>query len=264
MDPAFDIIALLMAVAFLAAMIDAMAGGGGLITIPALLAAGIPPVAALATNKLQSSFGTCGTVFAFARRGHIDFRRFAIPTLASFVGSALGAFLVTRIDSGFLAVLLPVLLIAMVLYFLLSPRMSDEDRHSRLGPLALLAVALVIGGYDGFFGPGTGSFFTTALVALFGFGLIRAVAHTKLLNLASNLAALIVFVAGGHVLWLTGLAMGAASIAGGQVGAHVAIRFGARIARPLLILMSLALTAKLLTDPDNPLTATALAWLGRS
>ncbi|MBU0556794.1 MAG: TSUP family transporter [Alphaproteobacteria bacterium] len=263
MDPAFDIILMLMAVAFLAAMIDAMAGGGGLITIPALLAAGIPPVAALATNKLQSSFGTCGAVIAFARRGHIDFRRFALPTLAAFVGSAGGALLVTRIDSGFLAALLPMLLIAMVLYFTLSPRMSDEDRHSRFGPIALLVVAAIIGSYDGFFGPGTGSFFTTALVGLFGLGLIRAVAHTKLLNFASNLSSVIVFIIGGHVLWITGLAMAVGSIAGGQVGAHVAIRFGAGIARPLLIVMSLALTAKLLLDTSNPLTATALEWLGR-
>ncbi|MCW2338794.1 putative membrane protein YfcA [Sphingobium sp. B2D3A] len=262
MDPAFDIILILMGVAFLAATIDAMAGGGGLVTIPALLAAGIPPVTALATNKLQSSFGTCGAVIAFARRGHIDFRRFALPALASFIGSAGGAFLVTRIDSGFLSALLPMLLVAMVLYFLFSPRMSDEDRHSRFGPLALIVTAAIIGGYDGFFGPGTGSFFTTALVGLFGLGLIRAVAHTKLLNFASNFSSVIVFIIGGHVLWITGLAMAVGSIAGGQFGAYLAIRFGAGIARPLLIVMSLALTTKLLLDPANPLTAAALGWFG--
>ena len=260
MDPTIDIIAILVAVAFLAATIDAMAGGGGLITIPALLAAGVPPVAALATNKLQSSFGTCGAVVAFARRRHIDLKKFALPTLASFVGSAGGTLLVTRVDSSFLAALLPILLIAMVLYFVFSPRMSDEDKHSRLGSAALLVVTIIIGGYDGFFGPGTGSFFTTALVALFGFGLIRAVAHSKLLNFASNLASLTVFIAGGHVLWITGLAMAVGSIAGGQVGAHIAIRYGAGIARPLLIIMSFTLTAKLLMDPTNPLTQTFMGW----
>lgn len=262
MEIGVEIIAILMAVAFIAGMIDAMAGGGGLITIPALLAAGIPPVAALATNKLQSSFGTCGAVIAFARRGHIDFRRFAIPALASFAGSALGALLVTRIDSSFLAALLPILLVAMVLYFLFSPRMSDEDRHSRAGSAALFATTFIIGGYDGFFGPGTGSFFTTALVAMFGFGLLRAVAHTKLLNLASNLSSVLVFIMGGHVIWALGLSMAVASVAGGQIGAHVAIRYGAGVARPLLIIVSMALTAKLLADPANPLTAAALAWLG--
>jgi uncharacterized membrane protein YfcA len=261
MELGLDLTALLMAAAFIAGMIDAVAGGGGLITIPALLAAGVPPVQALATNKLQSSFGTAGAVIAFARRSHIDLRRLAVPALASFAGSALGAYLLTQIDPGFLAGALPVLLIAMAAYFLLAPRMSDEDRHSRAGLALLAAVALLIGCYDGFFGPGTGSFFTTALVALFGFGMIRAVAGAKLLNLASNLAGLIVLMAGGHVLWITGAAMALASIAGGQVGAHATMRFGTGVARPLLIVMSLTLTAKLLADPANPLTRFILQTL---
>ncbi|MBV1691673.1 TSUP family transporter [Novosphingobium sp. G106] len=257
-----DIIALLMAAAFMAGTIDAIAGGGGLISIPALLAAGLPPVAAIATNKLQSTFGTGGAVLAYALKGHIDFRRFAWPALASFAGSAMGAFILTLVDPHFLSGLLPVLLLAMVIYFVTAPKMTDEDRHSRGGPVLLLAVAMIIGCYDGFFGPGTGSFFTTALVALFGLGLIRAVAHTKLLNFASNVAGLAVLVAGGHVLWVVGLAMALANFAGGQLGAHVAIRFGANVARPLLIVVSLALTAKLLWDPANPLTAAVLRALG--
>lgn len=261
MEFAADTIAFLMATAFLAGAIDAVAGGGGLITIPALLAAGIPPVAAIGTNKLQSSFGTAGAVLAFARNGHIDFRRFAGPAFAAFVGSAAGAFILTKVSSAFLAGLLPILLVAMALYFLLAPRMGDEDRHSRFGPRLLGAAAFLIGCYDGFFGPGTGSFFTTALVALFGLGLLRAVAHTKLLNLASNLAGLFVLIAGGHVLWLLGGAMALASIAGGQLGAAAAMRFGARAARPLLVVVSLALTAKLLATPGNPLAQAIGSWI---
>jgi uncharacterized membrane protein YfcA len=255
-----ELIAFLMLAAFVAGMLDAVAGGGGMITIPALLAAGVPPVSAIATNKLQSTFGTAGAVIAFAQKGHIDFRRFALPALAAFIGSAAGAYVLTQIDSSFLAGFLPILLIAMAIYFLCAPRMSEEDRLSRAGPALLVVVALLIGGYDGFFGPGTGSFFTTALVALFGLGLIRAVAHTKLLNFASNLAGLAVLIVGGHVLWVTGIAMAIASIAGGQLGAYGAMRFGASAARPLLIVMSLALTAKLLADPINPLTAQFLSW----
>jgi len=262
MDIGADTIAFLMTAAFIAGMIDAIAGGGGLITIPSLLAAGFPPVPALATNKLQSTFGTAGAVVAFARKGHIDLKRFAAPTIAAFAGSALGAYTLTLIDPGFLAGFLPVLLIAMAIYFMVAPRMSDDDRHSRAGLPLLAAIALAIGFYDGFFGPGTGSFFTMALVALFGLGLIRAVAHTKLLNFASNLAALAVMVAGGHVLWVPGLAMAVASIVGGQVGAYAAIRFGAGVARPVLILVSLALTAKLLADPENPLTQYIRSALG--
>jgi uncharacterized membrane protein YfcA len=257
-----DLIGLLMVAAFVAGTIDAIAGGGGLITIPALMAAGVPPVQAIATNKLQSTFGTGGAVIAYARKGHVDLRRFAVPALASFVGSAIGAYVLTQVDSSFLAGFLPLLLIGIVIYFATAKRVSDEDRHSRAGPALLVAVVLVIGGYDGFFGPGTGSFFTTALVALFGMGLLRAVAHTKLLNFASNLAGLAVLVLGGHVLWITGFAMGLASIAGGQVGAYSAMRFGAGVARPLLIIVSIALTLALLADPHHPLTATVLSWFG--
>ena len=262
MDPDIFIIALLMGASFIAGMIDAVAGGGGLITIPALLAAGVPPIQAIATNKLSSAFGTAGAVIAYARKGHINLRGFVLPPLASFVGAGIGAYLLTRIDPTFLAGFLPVLLIAMALYFIFAPRMGDADRHGRLAPMWLLGIAAAIGCYDGFFGPGTGSFFTTALIGLFGFGMIRAVARAKLLNLASNLAGLAVLMVGGHVLWLTGAAMAIGSIAGGQVGAHMTMRFGAGVARPLLIVMSLILTAKLLADPANPLTQMVLTAIG--
>jgi uncharacterized protein len=248
-----DTIALLAAVAFLAGAIDALAGGGGLLTIPALLAAGIPPVSALATNKLQAAIGTGSAFATFARAGHIDMRRFALPALAAFGGSALGALAVQRIDPSILAGLVPVLLIAMALYFLLAPPMREEDRHARIGPRALAAIAGVIGFYDGFFGPGTGSFFTTMLVGLAGLGLVRAIATTKFLNLGTNLAALLAMVAGGKLIWTLGIAMAVANVAGNQLGARIAIRFGGRGVRPLLVAMSLALTVKLLADPANPL-----------
>lgn len=250
-----EIIAFLALVAFIAGVIDAMAGGGGLLTIPALMAVGVPPVAAIATNKLQSTFGTGGAFLAFARAGHIDFRRYALPAAAALVGSALGAFVLQRVDPSFLAGFIPLLLIAMMIYFVAAPKMSDVDRHSRLGPLALMGVTATIGFYDGFFGPGTGSFFTTALVALGGLGLVRAIAHTKFLNFATNLAGLTVMIAGGHVLWLAGGVMAVASIAGNQVGAHLAMRFGGRGVRLLLIVMSGLLTLKLLSDPANPVRA---------
>ncbi|HEY5782725.1 MAG TPA: TSUP family transporter [Lysobacter sp.] len=252
MELSLEVLAFLMAVAFVAGTIDVMAGGGGLLTIPALLAVGVPPVAAIATNKLQSAMGTTGAVVAFARKGHIDFR-FALPALGAFAGAAFGAWLLQRLDPSFLSGVIPVLLIAMAVYFLLAPRMSDEDRHQRIGPFALAGVIAMIGVYDGFFGPGTGSFMTTALVGLGGLGVVRATAQTKYFNLASNLAALAVMISGGHVLWTAGLAMAVASILGGQVGAHAAMRFGGRAVRPVLVTMCLALTVKLLADPANPL-----------
>ncbi|MGO1068957.1 TSUP family transporter [Lysobacter sp. CA199] len=243
-----------MAIAFVAGVIDALAGGGGLLTIPALMAAGIPPVNAIATNKLQSSLGTASAVYAFARKGRIDFRRFLKPALAAFVGSALGAWALQSVDPGFLRGLIPLMLIAMVIYFMLAPKASEEDRRSWLGPASLIGIVAAIGFYDGFFGPGTGAFLTTVLVALFGMGLVSATAHTKFLNLASNLAALMILIIGGKVLWVVGLLMAVSSIAGGQVGAHLALRIGGKAIRPLLLTMSLLLTAKLLADPTNPLT----------
>ena len=241
--------------AFFAGTIDAMAGGGGLISIPALLAAGVPPVQAIATNKVQSSFGTASAVLTFARQGRIDFRRFLWPAVAAFAGSVGGALTLQVVDPSFLMGLVPVLLVATAAYFLFGPRASETDTRARLGHAALVTIAFAIGFYDGFFGPGTGSFMATALVALFGMGLISATAHTKLLNLASNLAALATLMVGGYVLWKVGLVMAVASVAGGQLGARLAVRVGGRAIRPLLVVMSLALTAKLLSDPANPLTA---------
>jgi uncharacterized membrane protein YfcA len=129
------------------------------------------------------------------------------------------------------------------------------DRHARLGRWGLTAVCSGIGFYDGFFGPGTGSFLTTALVALGGLGLVRAIANTKFINLTTNIAALVAMITGGQVLWLLGLSMAVANIAGNQLGAWLAIRFGGRGVRPLLVVVSLALTVKLLADPANPLWA---------
>lgn len=255
----FEVIVLLMGVAFVAGVVDALAGGGGLLTVPALLAAGVPPVHAIATNKLQSTFGTASAVIAFARQGRIDFRRFVLPAAAAFAGAAVGGWVLQRVDPGFLAALIPLLLIAMAVYFVVAPRPSETDRHARIGRPALLAIVAAIGFYDGFFGPGTGSFLATVLVALYGMGLVSATAHTKFLNLASNVAALIALMIGGKVLWALGLLMAVASVAGGHLGAHLALRVGGRLIRPLLVTMSLLLTAKLLADPANPLTSYVLA-----
>lgn len=258
MELAADTIALLSMVALLAGFIDALAGGGGLLTLPALLASGIPPVAALATNKLQSTLGTGGAFYAFWRKGHIDFRRFAWPGIGALVGAFVGGLSVQFIDPAFLNAMVPLMLIGIGIYFLLAPKMSEVDRHAVLGMRGLSLVAFLIGFYDGFFGPGTGSFFTTALVMFGGLGLVRAIAHTKMLNFLTNIAALVAMIAGGHVMWLLGGSMAVGNIIGNQLGAHTAMRFSGRGVRPLLVVMSFALTIKLLSNPANPLRH----WLG--
>jgi len=260
MEFGLDTFLLLIAAAGAAGFIDAIAGGGGLLTLPALLTAGVPPVAALGTNKLQSCFGTALASFRFARAGHVDARTMWLPVLFVLVGAAGGALTVQVIDPALLAAIIPVLLILIAGYFLLSPRMTDEDRTRRAGPLGFGFAAGGVGFYDGFFGPGAGSFYTLIFVLLMGFGLLRATAHTKILNFTSNIVAVAVLAAGGHVLWLTGLAMAAANMTGAHFGSGMAMRFGARLIRPLLAAMSVALTIKMVSDPENPIAQ--YLWAG--
>lgn len=255
-----EILAFLFVAAVAAGFIDAIAGGGGLITIPALLAAGVAPVAAIATNKVQGSFGTAAATWTFWRKGRIDFALLKWPLIASVVGAVLGAITLSFVDTTWLMVLLPVLLIGIAVYFLVGPKASDEDVHARLTPFAFGAVAGGIGFYDGFFGPGAGSFYALALVTLLGMGLTRATAHTKALNFASNLISVIVFAIGGHVLWAVGLIMAVGQVLGGWLGSHAAMRFGPRLIRPLLVVICLGMVAKLLSDPANPIRL----WISNS
>ncbi|WP_152047750.1 TSUP family transporter [Aureimonas psammosilenae] len=242
-----EIFLLLVAAAFLAGFIDAIAGGGGLITIPALLLAGVPPIQALGTNKLQGLFGSGSATLAYAAKGHMDLKKL-LPTAAlSALGSVFGALAALVIPTEAMEALLPYLLIAIALYFAFRPGLSDQDAGRRISPKVFaLGLVPLIGAYDGLFGPGTGSFFMMAFVTLAGFGILKATAHTKLLNFASNIGAFTVFALSGSILWTLGLAMGAAQFAGARLGAAFAMRFGARIIRPLLVVTCLALAAKLL------------------
>lgn len=242
-----EILLLLIAVAALAGMIDAIAGGGGLLALPALLWAGLPPVQALATNKLQGSFGTLTASLNFVRRGEIDLARLRIPVLMTFIGSAAGTLAVQRLGSELLEDVVPALLIAFALYFLFSPRIGDRDAHHRIGHgLFGLLAGFGLGFYDGFFGPGTGSFFAAAFVLLLGYNLRRATAGTKILNFTSNISSLLFFAAAGEVVWQVGLPMGLAQMAGAWLGSHLVIRHGTALIRPLLVIVSLAISIRLL------------------
>ncbi len=215
---------LLILAAFLAGIIDSIAGGGGLITVPALLLAGLPPVQALGTNKVQGAFGAGTAALAYARRGHVDLRSQALPALLSAAAAFAGSTLVPLIPTDSFRLILPVILIGVALFFALKPGLSDADRHQRLTP-ALFTAAFVpaIAFYDGLIGPGTGSFFMIGFVLLSGYGVLKATAHTKLLNFASNIGSVAAFTLIGAPLWKLGLAMGLAQIAGAQLGSHLAM-----------------------------------------
>lgn len=247
---------LLALVGLAAGFIDSIAGGGALLSLPALLLAGLDPVAALATNKLQGTFGTASASYAFWRRGLLQPREHIPEIIAVLAGSGLGVTAVAYAPTELLQAAMPVLLIAIAIYFALSPRLRDEPHPPKLAlGLFSFVVAPLIGFYDGIFGPGTGSFFMLALVSLFGFAVLQATARTKLLNFTSNIAALVLWVLAGKVVWIVGLTMGVAQFIGAQIGARVAIANGAKVIRPLLVLICIAMALKLLLDPANPLRA---------
>lgn len=246
MEPDFWIYAVLTATGVLTGFIDAIAGGGGLIMMPALLSAGLPPHLALGTNKLQSVLGVSMALRTYRASGLIRIRDHWQSVLIVLACSAAGALAVQALDQGVLTLIVPVLLMLCAAYVLLSPRMSDADSRERLTPATYMPVAGSIGFYDGFFGPGTGTFFTTSLVALRGMGLTRATALTKLFNASSNLAACLMFALGGQVIWTLGLCIALGSMTGSWLGSLSAMRFGARVIRPLLVAGSVGLTVRLM------------------
>lgn len=246
----------LVGAAFVAGFVDAIAGGGGLITVPALLLAGIPPVGAIATNKLQGTFGVAASTLTFWRAGRIE-PKLALPLFGSaFAGGVIGALLAHVAPAQFLRSAIPILLVAIALYVLMSPRLGDADARPRMGiPAFALSAGFGIGAYDGLFGPGAGTFYLLGLILLCGFHMMRAIAQTKLMNLASNLGALIFFGLAGHILVPLGLMMGVASAAGAYLGARTTLRFGGRLVRPLVVVVSIGMALRLILDPVHPVGA---------
>lgn len=252
MELSFELMAIMFAVAGIAGFIDAMAGGGGLITLPALLAAGVPPTQALATTKLQSSFGSFSASWYFVRRGLVSLREMRLAIICTFIGSAVGAQAVQYIDASILTSLIPLLLIAISLYFLCAPQAQQQSGDMRI-PEALFAflVGGGVGFYDGFFGPGTGSIFTICFVAIAHYSLVEATARTKVLNFTSNIAALLLFILAGLPVWKLGLVMAAGGFIGAHFGAKVVVTKGHKWIRPLVILMSMLMALKLLWEQHH-------------
>lgn len=248
--PELNEVLLLVLAAFLAGSLDAIVGGGGLVQLPALLVVlpSYPVVALLGTNKLSSIIGTSSAAVTYLRRVHVDRRTLVEMAVAAFVGSAIGAYVATVLDSS---VLRPVVLVALVAVFgyTLMRKSLGEVEALRLTPRRQSALALAgglgIGAYDGFLGPGTGSFFVFLLVGAAGLSFLHASATAKVANTATNAAALIVFAAGGHVLWGLGLCMGAANLLGAQVGARLALRHGSAWVRKVFLVVVSVLIVKL-------------------
>ena len=241
-DPSLELLLLLTLAGFAAGFVDAVVGGGGLIQLPALVVAlpGASPVQLLATNKLSSVCGVTVSSATYYRRVKPDPKTFVPLMMCAFAGAVGGAFTATLIPKEAFNPIILAVLVLVGAYVLLRPKIGAETvlrfrghHHS----VAAVLVGLVIGFYDGVLGPGTGSFFVITLVALLGYNFLEASAKARLANWATNIAAIVVFAPMGVILWKTGLVMGLANLAGGYIGARVAVHRGAGFVRLFFILV---------------------------
>lgn len=229
---------ILFTTGLVAGTIDAIAGGGGLITIPILLGVGVPPHLALGTNKLQSSFGTAMAVHSYYRHGLLHKNELITGLIYSFIGAVFGAIASQLISSDILKKAIPILLCLVLAYTIFSPKLGHEAQPAKLSENKFyLIFGLLLGFYDGFLGPGVGAFWVFVLIHFLGFHLIKATACTKVFNLNTNLVAMVCFAIGGNIDYRIGLCMAVGQIIGGRLGAHLAIRKGVKLIRPVFILM---------------------------
>ena len=247
MDYSFELLAILSFVAVLAGFIDAIAGGGGLLTIPALLFSGISPVQAIATNKLQACFGSFTATRFFIKPKLVYPRKQIWGIIAASIGAVFGAIAIQLFDSQLLVSALPFALIIIALYLLLSKNLGEEKAKPKITQHSFNASFISgIGFYDGFFGPGTGTFFTLSYCKMRAMNLIKATAHAKLMNLTTNLVSLLIFAASGQIIWQIGLAMALGQIIGARIGAATAINQGTDFIRYMTVGVCIVMSISLL------------------
>ncbi|MCK5312842.1 MAG: TSUP family transporter [Desulfobacteraceae bacterium] len=231
----------------IAGFFDSIAGGGGIITVPVLLSFGIPPHYALGTNKLQSSFGSFTAAFNYSRKGLISFSEIKTAILFTAIGACTGAITIQFLSAGFLNIIIPIFLCIIFFYTIFSPNLGEKTREPLINKNIFYIVAgLVLGFYDGFFGPGTGSFWVIGIVMLIGLNLKKATAFTKFTNFTSNFVALIFFIIGGKVLFLVGICMGTGQIIGAFAGSRLVILKDTSFVRVFFIFIVAATLIKLI------------------
>jgi uncharacterized membrane protein YfcA len=245
----YELIILLFTVALVAGFIDTLAGGGGLLTIPTLLYVGLSPSSALATNKLQGTIGTLTSSLYFIKNKFIDISEMKWMITLSFVGSAIGTLTILQLDSSFLKQVIPFLLIGIGIYFLLSPKLGEQEKKRKISIVTYsFTFAFIIGFYDGFFGPATGSFFVISIVFFLGSHLSKATAQAKVLNFVSNISSLIFFAMYGEISWLIGFIMIFGQIIGALIASKMIIKNGTKLIKPFIVVISFAISIKLLLD----------------
>lgn len=240
-----ELLSFLFFIAVLAGFLDTLAGGGGLISIPALILSGIPPLAALGTNKLQGSMGTATATYMMIKHKKVSWEDIKHIMLSAFIGASLGAIVVQFINTEVLSFVIPIVLLFIAVYFLISPKPKENEGSPTLSYRKYKNLVVpVIGGYDGMFGPGTGSFFALAGVSCRGHDLISSTAVAKPLNFATNMASLIIFVAAGQIVWIAGILMMVGQLIGAWAGAHYLFKINPSYLRGLIVLMSTSMLIK--------------------
>jgi uncharacterized membrane protein YfcA len=247
LTPAAEL-AWLVAAAFSAGLVDAIGGGGGLITVPALFAAGLGPHAVLATNKGQACFGAASSLATYVRRGGVDRERILLGFLSGFGGALAGALLVLLVPARPLKPLVLALLGLAGFVMLFRDRLARPLRHVNRSRTLLASIGFVIGAYDGFFGPGTGTLLIVAFAHFFGDLPTRASGNAKIVNFGSNLAALCVFQSRSAILWQIALPMGLANVLGAALGARLALHHGDRMVRAVVLFVLSAVALKVAFD----------------
>ncbi len=235
---------ILFIVALLASAIDAVAGGGGLLVVPTMLLLGINPLVTLGTNKLQSCFGTATSSYNYFKNGLLKEKNIKFLVLISFIGSLIGTLLVSRLSNEFLTSLIPILLIGAAIFLIINKTSNVKLSKSLI--IAFTPLILIIGFYDGFFGPGTGTFFVLTFLIVKQRNLMEATAATKILNFASNFASFLVFQYKGLVIVELALIMAIAQILGAYIGSKLAISNGEKFVRPVIVFISVVLSIRIL------------------
>ena len=247
MEISLEILALLAGVALIAGFIDTIAGGGGLLTIPALLFAGIPPVQAIATNKLQACFGSFTATRFFIKADLVSPKQQKWAIMATALGAILGAIAIQMFDSELLIAIMPYGLIAIAIYMVFSKNFGQPQDKAKISEKKFnTSVATEVSFYDGFFGPGTGTFFTIGYTKLRGMGMVQATAHAKLLNFTTNIFSLVVFIVSGQILWAVGLSMAIGQIIGSRLGAAMVVKKGNEFVRYMTVAVCIAMSISLL------------------
>lgn len=243
---ALPTLALLWITGLFAGFVDAIAGGGGIVSLPMLMATGMPPHMALGTNKLQGTFGSFTATVNYSRKGLVSIREIPMGIAWTAIGAVTGTISVQWVNATFLSHLILILLVGVFLYTLASPGMGKTDAQAVMTrPLFFTLAGFGLGFYDGFFGPGTGSFWTVALVVLLGLNLKKATAHTKVFNFTSNIVALSAFFFAGQVVVSAGLAMGIGQMIGAYFGSRLVIRRGTGFVRVFFIIVVVATIGRL-------------------